>query len=351
MNTEKARLTSNAEENDKIFKRAAEIIRAGGLVAFPTETVYGLGANALDAAAASKIYAAKGRPSDNPLIIHLSSAEEADSYAYVPSSYKKLADAFIPGPITAIMKKRDNIPFEVTGGLDSVAVRVPSHSAARRFIELCGLPIAAPSANLSGRPSPTRASHVEEDLDGRIDMIIDGGACDIGLESTIVKLDGERPTLLRPGGVTYEQLTSVLGEVDIDKAVLEKLGEGERPLAPGMKYRHYAPRAPLTLVDGDDEAFYELVGRSASPSAVVIAYDEDIDALERVGYARENILTLGARADISRHAASLFELLRECDEHMFEKIYARLPARSGLSLALYNRIIKAAGYSVVDLKH
>ena len=351
MNTEIAVLTADTDKNEEILARGAEIIRAGGLVAFPTETVYGLGANALDAKAASKIYAAKGRPSDNPLIIHLAKAADAELYAHVPTAYGELAKAFLPGPLTVIMEKRDNIPREVTGGLDSVAVRVPSHPAARRLIELAGVPIAAPSANLSGRPSPTEAAHVIEDLSGRVDMIIDGGSSEIGLESTIIKLDGGKATLLRPGGVTLEELSAILGDIGVDKAVTEKLAEGEHPLAPGMKYRHYAPRAPLTLVDGCDDDFYGLVSREASePGVAVIVYDEDIETLAHFDINKENLLTLGAKSDVSSHASRLFSLLRKCDDRKYTKIYARLPSQTGLSLALYNRIIKAAGYSVVTFR-
>ncbi|MBQ7822097.1 MAG: threonylcarbamoyl-AMP synthase [Clostridia bacterium] len=349
MITETAVLTANNEENEKILSRAAEIIRSGGLVAFPTETVYGLGASALDADAAAKIYAAKGRPSDNPLIIHLAKASDAAKYAYVTDAYEKLAGAFMPGPLTVIMKKKENIPDTVTGGLDSVAVRVPSNPAARRLIELAGVPIAAPSANLSGKPSPTSAAHVTEDLNGRVDMIIDGGSTQIGLESTIIKLDCEKPTLLRPGRVTLEQLTDLFGEVALDKAVTQKLTFGERPLAPGMKYRHYAPSAPLTLVDGTDEDFIGYVIGKSGDGVAVIACDEDKERLINAGFMPENVLTLGARADVVSHAASLFALLRTCDERNFTNLYAKLPAREGLSLALYNRIIKAAGYNVITV--
>lgn len=349
MKTEIAVLCGRAEVDDDILRRGAEIIRSGGLVAFPTETVYGLGANALDSDAAAKIYAAKGRPSDNPLIIHISRPEEAELYAYVPEEYKLLAEKFLPGPLTVIMPKRENIPSAVTGGLDSVAVRLPSNAAARRLIELSGVPIAAPSANLSGKPSPTSASHVIDDMNGRVDMIIDGGECNIGLESTIIKLthDG-KAELLRPGGITKEQLEEVFSEVILDKAVTEKLGEGEKPLAPGMKYRHYAPTASLTLVSGEAGLFEKVISESLGKSGLgVIAFDEDIDKLVSLGVKRENILSLGARDDINVQAARLFSVLRECDTCRFEKIYARLPERDGLSLAVYNRIIKAAGYDVI----
>ena len=350
MKTEVATLCGIPERDDEILRRGAEIIKAGGLVAFPTETVYGLGANALDADAAARIYAAKGRPSDNPLIIHISRPEEAELYAYVPSEYKLLAEKFLPGPLTVIMPKRDNIPSTVTGGLDSVAVRLPSNTAARRLIELAGVPIAAPSANLSGKPSPTSASHVVEDMNGRVDMIIDGGECNIGLESTIIKLTGDgRAVLLRPGGITKEQLEEIFSEVELDKAVTEKLGDGEKPLAPGMKYRHYAPSAGLSLIADKAGLFEKIIRENANTDGLgVIAFDEDTDTLLGLGIKGENILSLGKRADVEVHASRLFALLRECDTRKFKKIYARLPEKSGLSLAVYNRIIKAAGYDIIE---
>ncbi len=349
MKTEIAVLCGRPEIDDEILRRGAEIIRAGGLVAFPTETVYGLGANALDSDAAAKIYAAKGRPSDNPLIIHVSRPEEAELYAHVPGEYKLLAERFLPGPLTVIMPKRSVIPDTVTGGLDSVAVRLPSNAAARRLIELAGVPIAAPSANLSGKPSPTSARHVIEDMNGRVDMIIDGGECNIGLESTIIKLSGDgRAKLLRPGGITKEQLEEIFEVVELDKAVTEKLSDGEKPLAPGMKYRHYAPNARLTLVSDESGLFEKIISESVGLDGLgVIAFDEDTDKLVSLGVKRENILSLGARDDVSAHAARLFSLLRECDTCGLERIYARLPDRNGLSLAVYNRIIKAAGYDVI----
>jgi L-threonylcarbamoyladenylate synthase len=343
MKTEIALLGADASHNERILAFGADIIKRGGLVAFPTETVYGLGANALDADAAKKIYAAKGRPSDNPLIIHLAKVEDADKYAFVPDTYYKLAEAFMPGPLTVIMPKRDNIPCTVTGGLETVAVRVPSHTGARRLIELAGVPIAAPSANLSGRPSPTEYTHVVEDMDGRIDMIIGAGPSEIGLESTIVKLDDSGATLLRPGGITVEMLEAVLGEIKIDKAVKEKLDEGEKPMAPGMKYRHYAPRAPLALVE-DRELLFKY---ASDKKSAFIVYDEDAEKLIDLGADEKNILTLGKENDTRAHASRLFALLRLCDSRGYEKIYAPMPKSDGLSLAVYNRIIKAAGYSII----
>ena len=237
--------TAELLERDKnALAEAADIIRRGGLVAFPTETVYGLGADATDAEAAKKIYAAKGRPSDNPLIIHVSEPKDAELYARTCELYYALADAFMPGPLTVIMPKRDTIPDGVTGGLDSVAVRCPSHAVARELIALSGCAIAAPSANISGSPSPTSAAHVISDLNGIIDAIIDGGECDIGLESTIVKIDGDKLVLLRPGAITVDALRCVCDRVEIAPAVTAALAENERPLSPGMKYRHYAPAVP-----------------------------------------------------------------------------------------------------------
>lgn len=344
MKTEIALLGENLRENEEIFSRAAKIINSGGLVAFPTETVYGLGANALDAAAAEKIYAAKGRPNNNPLIIHLASPEDAVKYAYPPENFYKLAEAFMPGALTVIMPKREIIPKAVTGGLDTVAVRVPSHPAARRLIECAKVPIAAPSANLSGRPSPTAWAHVLDDLDGRIDMIIGDTDCEIGLESTIVMLDEGGAVLLRPGKITLEMLESVLGKVKVDKAVTQKLNRGERPLAPGMMYRHYAPRAPLTLVK--DSGMLLECAKKLGETGAVIAYDEDQAALAAAGV--KNILLLGKRDDTEAHAAKLFALLRLCDKEDYDCIYAPLPKCDGLSLAVYNRIVKAAGYNIIE---
>ncbi len=327
---------------------AARILRDGGLVAFPTETVYGLGGNALIAGAAEAIYAAKGRPSDNPLIIHLAKAEDAERYAVTNDLYYRLADAFMPGPITVILPKRDCIPYSVTGGLDTVAVRVPLHPVAHALIEQAGVPVAAPSANLSGRPSPTTADHVREDLFGRVDMIIDGGSCDIGVESTIVRIDGEDAlTLCRPGAVTYEDLQRICSCVRVDKAVTEKLSEGERPVAPGMKYRHYAPLSPVVLVDGEHREAIAYIRERLSNEVGVICYDEDCDQLSGAGFIR----SIGSISDAEAQAHALFDVLREFDAHPeIKQIYSFLPAKDGISLAVYNRFIKAAGFQVIKLK-
>ena len=321
---------------------AAEVIKNGGLVALPTETVYGLGADATDADAAMKIYAAKGRPSDNPLIIHIASPEDAERYAFTCELYYRLAKAFMPGPLTVIMPKKDIIPSSVTGGLDSVAVRCPSHNIARELIAAAGVAIAAPSANLSGSPSPTSAAHVISDLDGRVDMIIDGGDAEIGLESTIVKIDGDSLTLLRPGGITYDALLCVCDKVSIAPAVTDKLAENERPLSPGMKYRHYAPSAPLVLLDGEYEKVLSFMSEAQrSENCAIICFDEDANVL-----SKNNIIAIGKKNDQATQASRLFSALRDADKLTVDIIYAHLPAKDGIGLALYNRMIRAAAHTI-----
>ncbi len=331
---------ATAQEDD--LARAADILLRGGLVVFPTETVYGLGGNALDGNAAQKIYAAKGRPSDNPLIIHVATPADADLYAITTPTYYRLAKAFMPGPLTVILPKRDNIPLSVTGGLDTVAVRCPSHPVAHALIQQAGVPIAAPSANLSGKPSPTCAAHVAKDMDGRVDMILDGGDCEIGLESTIVKLDGDTLTLLRPGGITYDALCMVCEQVQVADAVTNRLAEGERPLSPGMKYRHYAPNAPVVLLDGAPDAVLRfLQTEQAKHRCAILCYDEEIPHLKQQG-----LLPIGARDDLAAQAKRLFAALRQADDTDAECIYAHLPPKSGMGLALYNRMIRAAAHTI-----
>ncbi|MBO5416150.1 MAG: threonylcarbamoyl-AMP synthase [Clostridia bacterium] len=339
--TEIIRINAESPEVEKL-RVAADIIRAGGLVAFPTETVYGLGADATDAAAAKKIYAAKGRPSDNPLIIHIAAPEDAERYAHTCELYYSLARAFMPGPITVILPKKDTIPDSVTGGLDSVAVRCPSHPIASALISAAGVAIAAPSANLSGSPSPTEAQHVIADLSGRVDMIIDGGECDIGLESTIVKIDGDSLTLLRPGAVTYDALLCVCENVSIAPAVTEQLGENERPLSPGMKYRHYAPKAPLILLDGNDADIIAYMKRAQkTENCAIICYDEDANEL-----SADRLITIGAKNDLNAQANALFGALRKVNSFDADVIYAHLPPKEGIGLALYNRMIRAAAHTI-----
>jgi len=325
-------------DNMENIARAAGVIKAGGLVVFPTETVYGLGANALDPSAAHKIYEAKGRPSDNPLIIHLADVADAEKYSYTCDLYYKFAAKFLPGPLTVILPKRGIIPDEVTGGLATVALRVPSNPIANALIRATGVPIAAPSVNLSGKPSPTTVEHVIEDMNGRVDVIIDGGDSAIGLESTIIKIDGGKVTLLRPGGITYEELTAVHADIILSDSVTGKF-DGI-PDAPGMKYRHYAPDAKVYLIDADDGDFYEYVNRHGDVG--VLCYEEDIAYI-----ANKNIISIGHRRDYDEQAHNLFKCLREFKN--VEIIYARMPERDGIGLALFNRLVKAAGFEVIKL--
>lgn len=332
---------SDASEKEKI-KKAAAVLTSGGLVAFPTETVYGLGADATDTEAAKKIYAAKGRPSDNPLIIHISDPSDAERYAYTNECYYSLAKAFMPGPLTVILPKKDTVPGSVTGGLDTVAIRCPAHPIANAIIKECGVAIAAPSANISGSPSPTSGEHVIHDMKGRIDMIVDGGTCEIGLESTIIKLDGSCATLLRPGAITCDALSCVCEKVTVSSAVTEELSENEKPLSPGMKYRHYAPTAPLVLLDGDEDCVIDFLRRAQNAEhCTILCYDEELDALRY-----ERLIPIGARDDISTQSQKLFSALREADTLDGDIIYAHLPKKEGLGLALYNRMIRAAAHTI-----
>ena len=349
MITEIVKINSLTDETCEDLARAAEIIKRGGLVVFPTETVYGLGGDATNPDAARKIYEAKGRPSDNPLIIHISSPEEAEKYAYTNELYYKLADRFMPGPLTLILKSKDTVPTQTRGGLETVAVRCPENPIARELIRLSGVPIAAPSANLSGSPSPTNAAHVREDMDGRVDMIIDGGDADFGLESTILKIDGDILTLLRPGRVTKAELESCVGAVEVSQAVTEALAPGERVLSPGMKYRHYAPRAEVVLLDGSAESARDYIASNImQENTAIIAYTEDI-ALFSAAFPTVKVIDFGSYDDELAQAHRLFSLLRDADAQGLKKIYAPLPKREGIGLALYNRMIRAAAYNIVKL--
>ena len=329
--------------NDKkILSGAAKILKDGGLVAFATETVYGLGGNALDEKAAEKIYAAKGRPSDNPLIVHISAPEDAKKYAYTNELYYKLAAAFMPGPITVILKKKSIIPDSVTGGLDTVALRCPSHPAAKALLDVSELPIAAPSANISGSPSPTSAEHVIADMNGRIEMIIDGGESEIGLESTIVKIDNDRLTLLRPGAITRDALLCVCDNVDIAYSVTESLLPGDKVLSPGMKYRHYSPSKPLVLVDGEADNVKDFfINAQKREKCIIIGYSEDSCYIED-----NKFIDIGSKADLETQAKRLFSVLRETEKYDADIIYAHLPQKEGLGLALYNRLIRAAAHTI-----
>lgn len=341
MQTKHIKITDPAAD-EALLREAAEILRRGGLVVFPTETVYGLGGLATSASSAKAIYAAKGRPSDNPLIIHVAEPSDAESYAHTSPLYYRLAKAFMPGPLTVILPKKDTVPLSTTGGLDTVAVRCPAHPIANRLISLLGEPIAAPSANLSGKPSPTCARHVAEDMDGRVDMIIDGGESEIGLESTIVKLDGDTATLLRPGGITYDALCMVVENVRVADAVTHRLAENERPLSPGMKYRHYAPTAPLVLLTGEREKVLAFLRQEQTArNCAILCYDEDASALKA-----EMLFPIGAQDDLTAQAHNLFRALRQADLSNAEILYAPLPPTDGLGLALYNRMIRAAAHTV-----
>ncbi len=328
---------------------AASMLKNGGLVAFPTETVYGLGGNALDGDAARKIYAAKGRPSDNPLIVHIADPADAEKYAYVTPLYEKIAKAFMPGPITVILKKREMIPLSVTGGLDTVGIRCPENPAARMLIRLAGVPVAAPSANLSGKPSPTSAMHVYDDMNGRIDGIVDGGDATVGLESTIVKIEGDALLVLRPGAITPEMLRAVCDDVRLDNGILETLPEGVRPEAPGMKYRHYAPRAKVYLIKDDGREGFDaraiafLQGKLRENAKVgILCFDEYLPELHG-----ENVLAFGGKEDDAEHSRRLFDCLRHFDKTDAPEIYAMAGHETGIGLALYNRMLKASAYTVL----
>ena len=333
--------------NDDWAKEAAQVIRAGGLVAFPTETVYGLGANGLDEEAAKKIYAAKGRPSDNPLILHISEFSEIkDIVKSVPDVAKKLADAFWPGPMTMVFEKADIVPYGTTGGLDTVAVRCPSHKVARALIKTSGVPIAAPSANASGRPSPTLAEHVKEDMDGKIELIIDGGACDVGLESTIVDVTGPVPMILRPGYITKAMLEKVVGKVEVDPVILAtKPDPNLKPKAPGMKYRHYAPKADMTIFEGKSEDVVSRINAEterlhAEGKKVGVMCSEETKAM----YKGDIVFSAGKRSSEAEVAHNLFNILREFDECNVDYIFAESFESDDLGMAIMNRLIKAAGY-------
>ncbi|MBQ9121219.1 MAG: threonylcarbamoyl-AMP synthase [Clostridia bacterium] len=333
---------TNINASADILAEAASVLRVGGLVAFPTETVYGLGVNALDGKAALSIFAAKERPTDNPLIVHVAKPEDAEALAETTPVYYRLAEAFMPGPLTVILQKKTVIPYSVTGGLDSVAIRCPSDPIAHALIEACGFPIAAPSANRSGKPSPTTAAHVFEDMDGIIPMILDGGESDVGVESTVIKLEGEGAILLRPGAVTLEMLREVMDDVRVSSAVIEELGVGEAPLSPGMKYKHYAPTAPLILLDGPSDAFVGYIREKAKTEKLVaLCYEEELSALADIKH-----LSVGYREDIGAQTHRLFRQLREADAMGADVIYAHLPTLVGRGLALYNRMIRAAAHHI-----
>ena len=327
------------------IETAAHIIRNGGLVGMPTETVYGLAANALDGRAVARIFEAKGRPQDNPLIVHISEFEQIGRLVKkIPDSARRLAAACWPGPLTMVLEKSELIPLEVSAGLPTVGIRFPSHPAARALISAAGVPIAAPSANRSGYPSTTTAEHVMRDMDGKIDAVLDGGPCGVGVESTIVTLASDPPRLLRPGGITLGQLRGVLGRVDVDPAVLKPLPAGARPLSPGMKYRHYSPKADVVILDGGERAYADYVNAHAKPGVAALCYDGE-DRLLNVP-----AVCYGGEDDFRGQARELFEALRRLDDLGAKTVYARCPDPKGVGLAVYNRLMRAAGFEVLSLE-
>ena len=341
--------------NIDVINEAGAIIKRGGLVAFPTETVYGLGANGMDEKAAAKIYAAKGRPSDNPLILHISDISMLDGIvSHIPNTAQILMEKFWPGPMTLVFKKKPEVPYGTTGGLDTVAVRFPSHKVALEIIAVSGVPIAAPSANTSGRPSPTKASHVIEDMDGKVDMIVDGGEVGIGIESTIIDVTGEIPMILRPGYITKSMVEECVGPVLVDKVVtaktVEEIGGDYKPKAPGMKYRHYAPRAELTMFDGNIEKVVNEINRLSKEasdngkSVGIIATEETKDS-----YNIGKIVSIGTRKDEASIARGLYGILRDFDTMDVDVIFSETFYDDDLGQAIMNRLIKAAGYRIVEV--
>lgn len=340
----------------KAIATAGEIIRSGGLVAFPTETVYGLGGDALNERAAEKIYKAKGRPSDNPLIAHISNREMLKPLVKsIPKNAEKLMDAFWPGPLTMIFEKSDIVPKGTTGGLDTVAVRFPNHPVAQRLIEAAGTSIAAPSANLSGKPSPTLGEHVVEDLNGRIDMIIDSGMVGMGLESTIIDVTVDPPMILRPGFITYEMAKGVVGEIGIDQAILSKPKEGFKPKAPGMKYRHYAPAADFSIYKGDAKKVAARIVELANDKADkgfktgIITADQHLKLYQEKLSEEIEVVSLGDLNKPETIANHLFKSLRDFDKDGVEFIFGEAFSQDNIGWAIMNRLTKAAGYNIIDV--
>ncbi|MBD5394489.1 MAG: threonylcarbamoyl-AMP synthase [Lachnospiraceae bacterium] len=350
MKTKIVKIDENNIDPEAI-KEAGEVLKNGGLVAFPTETVYGLGGDALNEASSAKIYAAKGRPSDNPLIVHISKMESLSGIVKeIPKAAYLIAEKYWPGPLTMIFHKSDAVPYATTGGLETVAVRMPSHKTARALIDAAGGYVAAPSANRSGRPSPTVARYVIEDLDGQVEMIIDGGEVSIGLESTIIDLTGEHPMILRPGYITQAMLEEAAGEIEVDSTIIDS-NSGQAPKAPGMKYRHYAPKGELTIVEGEPEAVVDHINKELTKflgtdiKTGVIATDETA-----ARYLGGVIKSVGRREDEEAIARHLFRILREFDDDEVQVIFAESFPREGIGQAIMNRLLKAAGHRIVQAK-
>ena len=334
---------------DETLALAARLLAKGELVAFPTETVYGLGAHAMDAQAVLGIFSAKGRPADNPLIVHIHDRSQLEGICEVNEAALRLMDAFWPGPLTIILPRKDAVPNAVTANLDTVAVRMPAHPVALALLKACNLPVAAPSANRSGKPSPTSAKHVFDDMEGRIPLIIDGGESDVGLESTVISLAGEKPCILRPGGVTKAMLEEVLGPVDLAGSILRPLEKGEKALSPGMMYKHYSPDGQVTLIEGEEsavvEALRKLYAHAASEGhrACVMCFSEHVAAL-----ADCQPLDIGSKDDPSEVAHRLFATLRGLDEEKMDVIFSEVMPPEGVGLAVMNRLGRAAGFRTVQ---
>lgn len=332
--------------NKDNLSKAAELLKEGEVVGIPTETVYGLAANALNETAVSKIYEAKGRPSDNPLIIHISKKE--DVYLYVEEvseKAKKLMDKFWPGPLTLIFKKKDIIPKKTSGGLDTVAVRMPKNEIAREIISECGFPLAAPSANISGKPSPTAFSHVVDDMNGKISAIVDGGDCNVGVESTVLTTVNDDFILLRPGGITPEDIEKEIGKIKISPSILQKLNEKkEKVISPGMKYKHYAPSANLFLVTGNEDNVIKFLKEKKNVERTgIICYDDYIEE------SSENVVKIGKKSDLACQAKEIFAVLREFDKMDIDNIYSVYPSDKGIGLAVLNRMLRAAGFNIIEV--
>lgn len=329
-------------EKEEDLLTAAGLLKKGEVVGIPTETVYGLAADAYNESAVAKIFAAKGRPQDNPLIVHIAAPEALDTVAEnIPEIARKLAEKFWPGPLTMVLPKKKNLPMATSGGLDTVGVRMPSHSTARKIIELSGTPLAAPSANLSGSPSPTTASHVMEDMNGRIPAVVDGGACTVGVESTVISFEGEAVRILRPGFITPEDLGTIADSVITDKGVLEKMDSNQKVRSPGMKYKHYSPMAHVIMVEGDFDSFSEYVAKNYHDGVYAMVFNSDKGEF---GYP---CIAYGDTEE--EHARMLFQKLREIDKIGADTVYVRSPEKKGVGLAVYNRLIRAAGFEVVKL--
>ena len=323
---------------------AAKLLQEGQLVALPTETVYGLGANGLDPEAVAKIFLAKGRPQDNPLILHIAEPKQMELFCHsIPESAYRLAEAFWPGPLTMVLPAKDCVPKATTAGLSTVAVRCPDSAITREIIRQAGVPVAAPSANLSGKPSTTTAQHVLDDHNGKLPLIVDGGPCRVGVESTIVDLSENPPRLLRPGGITPEQLIAVLGELTVDKAVTAQIDKDAVVKAPGMKYRHYAPQCPLVIVSGSSESAARYIRKHINPGERVLCFQEELPLYEGC-----DPISYGMASDVNTLSAGVFAALRTLDDPNVKKVYARCPEGGGVAYAVQNRLKKAAAFQIID---